>query len=283
MKYDSRMEKIAETIGDIPIKYKNFCFDKTVECFQHHWHENFELLFIDGGELTVEADGDRKVLTPGYAAVFSPHCVHYGKTGAKGASYRMIMFDAELFINKTPVIKYYIDRLVNSKIEFVHFIYDEKLKTLFNTLCGEIIKAKSPMEIQGHLYILLSYLFERYLSETIGGLSPSSRFDCVTDYITEHYKEDITTSLLCEKFGYNEAYFCRRFKAEIGCTPTEYICVTRLERSKRLLKLGQKVSDAARQCGFADAGYYSKCFFKHYNISPSRFAKSYKSADSGLR
>ncbi|MFR9166638.1 MAG: two-component regulator propeller domain-containing protein [Dysgonomonas sp.] len=60
-----------------------------------------------------------------------------------------------------------------------------------------------------------------------------------------------------------------------GMTIKEFILDMRLKRSAQLLKDSQyTISEIAFMTGFNDASYFSVCFKKHYNISPSKFRNS---------
>ena len=88
------------------------------------------------------------------------------------------------------------------------------------------------------------------------------RFKEIIAFIDENYQNDLSCRSLSRKFGYDEAYFSRKFKDITGLSPTVYIRILRLEYAQKLLKKGISVAEAARQSGFSDAGYFSPLFQK---------------------
>ncbi|MEG1636906.1 MAG: helix-turn-helix domain-containing protein [Cellulosilyticaceae bacterium] len=38
------------------------------------------------------------------------------------------------------------------------------------------------------------------------------------------------------------------------------------------------MTEVAYSCGFKEIGYFSRCFKKHYHISPSQYRKNYDSS-----
>lgn len=67
------------------------------------------------------------------------------------------------------------------------------------------------------------------------------RFRKIISFVDENYRWDISCASLSRKFGYDEAYFSRKFKEVTGLSPTVYIRVLRLEYAQKLLKKGISV------------------------------------------
>jgi len=64
----------------------------------------------------------------------------------------------------------------------------------------------------------------------------------------------------------------RIFKSETGYSVVEYLTKCRMARAKELMEQGCKnLYYIAETVGYKDTHYFSKCFKKHYSISPSKF------------
>lgn len=64
----------------------------------------------------------------------------------------------------------------------------------------------------------------------------------------------------------------RKLKALTGLSASEFIKITRIKISARLIKdKNYNVSEAAYMVGFKDPKYFSKCFQKQFGVIPSRF------------
>ena len=96
----------------------------------------------------------------------------------------------------------------------------------------------------------------------------------IAEYIENHFRENISSKELSRRFGYDEAYFCRRFKSVTGLSPMIYIQILRLEYARRAIKneKGVKISEISSSCGFSDPGYFARCFKKHYGMTPTEYS-----------
>lgn len=75
-------------------------------------------------------------------------------------------------------------------------------------------------------------------------------------------------------YGFTISTFRRRFRAQTGYSPQEYVTRTRLARAKMLLAQGTlPITDVARQCGYDDPFYFSRVFTAKEGASPSAFRK----------
>jgi len=70
----------------------------------------------------------------------------------------------------------------------------------------------------------------------------------------------------------SERNFLRRFKSEMGVTPSEYLLYVRLDMSCRLLaKTNLPVDKIARRCGLGSGGRLAKLFRKHLLTTPTEY------------
>ena len=95
---------------------------------------------------------------------------------------------------------------------------------------------------------------------------------------------DLTREILAT--GYCNGHFRRRFCAQTGKTPLQYLTDLRISHAKQLLlsKEAFNIETVAEACGFTDSFYFSTCFKKHIGCSPRAFRKdaeqSHKRASS---
>ena len=70
----------------------------------------------------------------------------------------------------------------------------------------------------------------------------------------------------------SERNFLRRFKNEMGATPSDYLLQARLDMSRRLLvETILPVDKIARRCGISGGGRLAKLFRKHLSTTPTQY------------
>ncbi len=95
-----------------------------------------------------------------------------------------------------------------------------------------------------------------------------------TEYITRKSSEPIRSNNLADNLGISLRQLQRITKEELNLTPTNYICIIKLQLAADYLKnKSGNVSEAAYEFGFSDPSYFSKIFKKHFNVSPSEYIK----------
>ena len=245
-------------------------------CFDMHWHERMELLVILSGSIEVQIGNYKGTAAQGELVIIPPGKPHHGVTGENGTRYYTVMFDLSSFYNVTPVSKKILEPIAEQAVEFVPTTDDAEIFALAVALCREQLcnDESAPLIVVGQIYHLLGLLWRKCLSEqTVTGIT-DARLNNLLEYIEQHCCDGLSSSFLSKRFGYDEAYFCRRFKSVTGLTPMHYINILRLERAKKMLKNGSvSISDISVRCGFTDMSYFSRCFKKHYGMTPSAYIR----------
>lgn len=74
------------------------------------------------------------------------------------------------------------------------------------------------------------------------------------------------------ELGMSHAVFYRKIKQLVGSTPVDFIRRLRVRRAVQYFDAGERqVSEVAYKTGFSDPKYFSKCFRKEMNCSPSEY------------
>lgn len=255
---------------------KNRGLPPNMLAFPLHWHERIELTRVVSGNLDYNIDGYRFLLSAGQAAIVSPCRPHGAFSGENGTVYDTVMFNISDFYNRSEVSERFLAPVFSSGVRFVSHTSAESVINAIDriiSLDGSEIPFAS-LNAVGAVYELLAALYRECLSEAPVPQYIDPRFKNVFEYIADNFANPISVSQLSRKFGYNEAYFCRRFKELAGISATCYIRVLRLEKSKELLKKQFTVKEAAIQSGFSSISYFSGCFKKHFGMAPAEFVKN---------
>lgn len=247
-----------------------------VLCFPMHWHDRMELIRVRQGSLNVflgESQSFRAL--PGEVVIFCPQQIHRGVAGSEGVSYDVVMFELSSFFNNVPAASAVLRQIAASKLLFAPATRDSNVVSAFDAVFSS--HSAGLLESVGTVYALLGQLLQHCEPRERTPLPGDERFSEVVAYVNDHYTEPLTTGALSARFGYDEAYFCRRFKRFTGIPPLKYLEILRLEAARDLLRnTGLPVSRIALQCGFGDICYFSSRFHRHFGLSPSACRKQWQ-------
>lgn len=97
--------------------------------------------------------------------------------------------------------------------------------------------------------------------------------DVVLGYIAEHLQDDLTLGKLADLVHFNQSYFSRLFKQEMGgVNLSEYILSQRIDRAKHLLKSTPlKISEIACMVGYQSSHSFSRLFRNVTGLSPQEY------------
>ena len=97
------------------------------------------------------------------------------------------------------------------------------------------------------------------------------------EYIHENPCRKITLEDLVKKAGIQKTVFLSCFRVVTGTTPIQYIIVQRLQNARDLLVYSDlSVRQIAEECGFSDPFYFSRCYKKHFGLSPIQYRELHR-------
>ncbi len=97
----------------------------------------------------------------------------------------------------------------------------------------------------------------------------------VCSYIQIHYQEDLNARVLGEIFYLSPSYIAHMFTKHVGRSLGKYLEDVRLAQAEKLLRnTDLLVAEISERVGYHDSNYFTKCFRKKYQISPSEVRSS---------
>jgi transcriptional regulator GlxA family with amidase domain len=115
----------------------------------------------------------------------------------------------------------------------------------------------------------------RRLGAVLGDLDEGGareKINAAARWIRENYGQPISICEAAQVAAMSERSFLRRFKSQIGLTPSEYLLRARLDASCLLLVATDlPVDKIARRCGVGSGDGLAKIFRKRLSISPTEY------------
>lgn len=93
------------------------------------------------------------------------------------------------------------------------------------------------------------------------------------EYLQEHYHDsEMTLEKVSNYLHISPTYFSAIFKKETRLTFINYLTLLRMDAAKMLLRTtSMKTFEIAESVGYSEPNYFSYCFKKNFNISPSEY------------
>ena len=93
-------------------------------------------------------------------------------------------------------------------------------------------------------------------------------------YLEGHFREDLRISEVASRFYMNHCYMTHLFRKQVGCSPKQYLLLTRLSYAKELLETtGLPVSQIAGQSGFGDVNNFIRAFRENCGVPPTQYRR----------
>ena len=131
--------------------------------------------------------------------------------------------------------------------------------------------------------------FNAVLNELIAGLleggeessrNPmlkNARYRELLDYVNEYLSAELTVEELASFMNMGREIFSRKFRADFGLAPKEFLTRMLLRRASDLLLAPNiRVKEVAARLKFRNEFYFSRFFRKHTNIPPGEYRRFYR-------
>jgi len=267
---------------------------KTSFDFPLHYHEEFELNFIQNGKGAKRVIGDHIAEIDDLELVLvGPNLQHGWLTHKlKGQELHeiTIQFHRDLLDEKF---------LHRHQMSFIRKMFEKSLRgILFSRETAEAVKPRllTLTEKQGFDSVLelLSLLHDLSTSRNMKTLSNTSfnntetisynsrRVNMVMEYLNRNFDKEVCLGELARLTAMSEVAFSRFFKQRTGKTFVDTLNEVRLGNASRMLiETTQSVNEIAYRCGFNNISNFNRIFKKKKSCTPKEFRLAYNS--SGVR
>ena len=158
-------------------------------------------------------------------------------------------------------------------------------------IMGRVRCAQSPEEYEGDaeinkLYKGVPFFTEKQI-DSMASLLTNILFDeavsfesdplaeRITEYIKEHYSEEISILSVCERFFVSKNRLYKLFYDYCGMTVNDYITEVRLGEAKKLLAdTDDPVYLVGEKTGFGNCTYFCRIFKRKTGLSPAEYRKA---------
>ncbi len=248
-------------------------------------HGFCELLYVDSGRITVDAESYRGDLSVGQLLIHKPNEMHSILNPDAVAS-NVITIGFECFCDAlspfsekpTTLSAEYsrsIARIMTEAMNVYEPPYDVPNTLFMNKRDSYPFGAEQL--VKNNLESFLIQLVRDCMNQNDSDNQSVLRgAQAVYQYLSENYTANISLDNLCFLFCTNKTSLCNDFKREYGMTINEFVNSLRLDEAKALLQ-AQKltVTEISEKVGFSSVHYFSRFFKKYTSMTPREYACRY--------
>ena len=249
-----------------------------------HWHDEFEIIYVRSGFLTVSISGESYIGKTGEAFVVSPGNLHLMGSQSGTVDYYTFLFPLKYKSFRTDDM---LDEKLLEPLNSGHLMICPRVKDTAKELCEQLIeiymakKDESESKIATQVrtkIILLQFILEMWKKGFVIENDTSGRNTVekeMVSYIQQNFTGKISLREFGEQFHLSEKYISRYFKEHFHITLSQYVTYLRLEHAKQLLQdTDIPVTDVAMQSGYQNVSYFIRSFQKAYAVSPLKYRKN---------
>lgn len=113
-------------------------------------------------------------------------------------------------------------------------------------------------------------------TRTVPAMQEEPLIISIARYIQEHLEEEISLTVLSEKFHLSAQYISQLFRSEIGVNFLAYLTNMRMEQAKKLLlSTPLSIAEISAKSGYSDYRIFTKTFKRVEGVTPSQFRHNF--------
>lgn len=257
---------------------------------------DYELLYVEKGELTIRIEGETIDVGPGSILLFKPGKEHEFYSSKGECWMPHIHFDMLYYEDHEQVpINFKLRRdcsreelawlrpdILGTVFKFPDIMrignHTEVHKTLMQIIHAYERRDSDAVLLQKSLVLRIIYLLLKGLkaNENTHLAQHQQAMERAVTYLMEHYHETVPLELLAKEACLSVFHFSRIFKQSFDLTPHQFQIRYRIEKSKELMMFHRlSLSTIAEKVGYSNVHSFSKAFKQMEGVSPRQFVRTY--------
>lgn len=241
--------------------------------FTMHIHDKCEIYCFVSGNAEYLVEGARYPLKTGSVLIMRPAESHRARIlgNEKYERYAVnFSFTATDILDPRRILmKPFLDRPLGRGNLYSAWELGGKTIHLLKEMrgCGDQYERR--IEISTRLFLLLELIYKAYLRRVTDGYAPPTELsEMLVAYVNDHLFEELSVSVLAERFFLSPSQIGRIFRRATGAAPWEYITIKRLTAAREKMRRGESAGSTAESTGFGDYSSFYRAYVKHFGCSP---------------
>lgn len=230
---------------------------------REHWHNYYELLFLDEGEVTQTFDNHIALFQKGDVILIAPKTVHSTFANVPNCRILVVQFRADFC--ETGLADCAVQAGQNPNLF--------AMKQLFELLEKEYQQQQLGREemLRGGLLQLLALL--QRVQPAVQGGKVHARHNCIFTYLDEHLEQSLSLKEAAHALGYTEEHLTTLIRQYSGYSFKQYMDNSKIILAIRLLIFEKlPVQEISDRLGYTSASTFARAFRRITGKSPREYA-----------
>jgi AraC-like DNA-binding protein len=238
------------------------------EAYTTHRHDTYTVALTDSGVQEFDYRGRVHRSLAGQVVLLHPDEPHNGRAGTEGGfGYRTLYVDPATLLDAV--------RAIDPRASTLPFVSDpvrddaELRRVLIDAFDGPIEALRAQALVWSVARALCRATRHNPDARPANAAPALQR---AREHLAAHCTRIVHAGELEALTGLSRFELCTQFKRCFGTTPYRYLLMRRLDAVRARLRHGERLSDVALDCGFADQAHMTRVFKAAVGFTPRRFA-----------
>ncbi len=239
--------------------------------FDHHCHDQFELLYLESGSGYCTVEGAEYPLRPHSVILIYPYDYHHVILDGTADYVRYVLNFSEAFAGDLMQMLPLLRKQDRKGILFLPESISEDVGRVFE----EMVQAKEMFGEGQKSYrdVMLQALLRRLLL-LLSVIAPHSEWrevpltEKVMNYLNEHLSEEILLDELAQEFFVSKYHLCRLFRERTGVSVITYLNTKRIALAQQLLERGMSAAEVAISTGYRSYTSFYRAYRRYAGHPP---------------
>ena len=280
---DSLMETVSHGDKAYPFSYyyENLAL-YDFHCVDWHWHNEFEFVFVESGEVSCDIGSTHFMLLPGQAIMINSRVLHRFQSESDAIIPNFLFNPSFIAPAESLIYEKYVSPVLSSTLEYFIFQDDiawqsHALDLIKNTIFLQDTDLNRELAVSIHIQQLWMLLLENLTlksSDNKAAVISRTRLQLMMQYIHTHYSENIALEDIAASAAIGKGTALHLFQENIKITPVNYLIRYRLKQAALLLSgTEKKITVISFETGFNNVDHFCRSFKKIYGITPTDYRK----------
>ena len=243
-----------------------------------HYHDFFELLLIEQGEVFHWINGVEEVLKPGQLVFIRPQDCHALQAAAgTGARILNVMFRPETAAHLQ--VRYADEMSARFFWQRGHLpatlrLHGSQRERAVNAMLTLQTSHRSLARIEHFLLSVMTHVLD--VGDVVDDRAPAWLLSaCRAAREPRVFRQGAAGFL--DAAGRSQEHVCRQARRHLGLSPTQYVNRIRIQHAAMLLSATDRpLADLATDCGFENLSYFHRLFRDQYGTTPKKYRSRHR-------